>query len=112
MLVTVPNLCGPMGTMMRRHNYERFCGHQTFTPDDLADHCRQIGLRVVFSGLVGTACLPYLFNQEKHGFWASLGNAPVRWANHMIRGMSRIMKHPVKAGSLTRYAGCVAFKDD
>ena len=112
MIVTVPNLIGPIGRAMRFRNYERYLQHQRFSPEDLANHCREAGLQVSYSGLVGNLCIPYLFESSNSTRLQRLANQLPRMVNGLVRRAATIIKRPIKLGSLTISAGCVAFKDE
>jgi len=112
MIVTVPNLIGSIGRAMRFQNYQKYLQHQPFSPIDLANHCREVGLRVTFHGLVGNLYIPYLFDPLNSNRFQRLANLPARVVNGLVRRAAVIIKRPMKLGSLTVSAGCVAFKDE
>jgi SAM-dependent methyltransferase len=112
MILTVPNMIGPIGRAMRFRNYQEYLAHQRFSPADLANHCRAVGLRVVFHGLVGNLYIPLLFDPLTRNKFQRLANLPPRVVNGLVHRAAAIIKRPIKLGSLTVSAGCVAFKDE
>ena len=111
MIVTVPNLIGPIGAAMRWRNFQEYQGHQRFSPEDLANHCRAVGLRPVFWGLVGNLYIPYIYGTVNSTRIQRLANLPSRSINGLVNRIAAYIGRPIKFFSLTSSAGCVAFKD-
>ena len=111
MIVTVPNLLGPEGWAMRHRNYQHYISHRHFSPADLANHCRVVGLRVVFHGLVGNLIIPYVCDRRSKAPLQRLANYPSQLFNGLVRRAAKMMARPIKLGALTLAAGCIAFKD-
>lgn len=111
MIVTVPNLIGPIGRAMRFRNYKHYLEHRRFSSADLANHCRLVGLRVTFHGLVGNLWIPPVYDALNSPRFQRLVNLPSRLANFLVRRAAVIVGHPIKMGSLTFSVGCVAWKD-
>ncbi|MCK4790903.1 MAG: class I SAM-dependent methyltransferase [Desulfobacteraceae bacterium] len=112
MIVTVPNLLGPEGWARRRRNYQHYLEHRCFSSVDLANHCRAVGLRVVFHGLVGNLNIPYIYELANSTRFQRLINFPARLVNGLVRRAVKIIKRPLKLGSFTTTVSCVAFKDE
>lgn len=110
MIVSVPNLIGPIGWAYRIRDCKKYLEHRRFSAEDLAKHCRAVGLRVAFHGLVGNLYAPYLFKNKSKVY--RLPNLPARVVNGLVRRAAAAFGRPIKLGSLTQYVGCVAFKDE
>jgi len=111
LLVTVPNLLGPIGRAMRFRNYEQYLEHKQYGPCDLEAHCRAVGLAPAFSGLVGNVYVPPVVDGVTATRLGRLLNLPGRVANQMLASLAGAVRHPIKLGSLTGYVGCVAWKN-
>lgn len=111
LMVTVPNLHGPLGRAMRFRDQRDYHAHQRFRPQDLAAHCRQVGLRTIFCGLVGNFSIPQPFTSLGAPITHRLANMPIYAANRLVGSLAATLKRPIKLGCLTAYVGCVAVKD-
>jgi SAM-dependent methyltransferase len=111
MIVTVPNLMGPIGRAMHFRNYKHYIEHQRFSSVDLAHHCRVAGLRVTFHGLVGNLWIPPVWDMINSTKFQRLANLPSRLTNSLVNRAAIILGRSIKLGSLTSSIGCVAFKD-
>lgn len=111
LISVVPNLTGLSGLYNRLLKPETFSTHRVITLDELRDWCKEIGLRKIEVGALGSF-VPFMFPRDKirrehprfyRVFWsACLG--PVTWAaNRLCIGLFRRLGIRIESSRFSPY---------